>query len=85
VWSLQDSYQPVEISRGLWVIPSWCEPVDPSAINILLEPGMAFGTGDHPTTRLCMGWLRKTVKGGERVMDYGIGSGILAIAAIKVC
>ncbi|GAQ78479.1 similar to ribosomal protein L11 methyltransferase [Klebsormidium nitens] len=84
VETIKASYQPVEISRGLWVIPSWCEPIDPGAINVFLEPGVAFGTGDHPTTRLCLAWIRSVVKGGERVMDYGIGSGILAIAAVKL-
>lgn len=51
---------------------------------MFLEPGVAFGTGDHPTTRLCLAWVKSVVKGGERVMDYGIGSGILSITAIKV-
>jgi len=56
---------------------------DPS-INIVLDPGLAFGTGSHPTTRLCLRWLDDNIKGGESVLDYGCGSGILAIAALKL-
>lgn len=54
------------------------------ATNVILDPGLAFGTGDHPTTQLCLQWLTQTVKGGENVLDYGTGSGILAISALKV-
>lgn len=56
-------------------MPSWQAPPDPAAANVVLEPGLAFGTGEHPTTRLCLRWLKKSVKGGERVMDYGCGCG----------
>jgi ribosomal protein L11 methyltransferase len=65
-------------------VPSWHEPPDPGAINLLLDPGLAFGTGSHPTTRLCLTWLERTIRGGESVLDYGCGSGILAIAALKL-
>ena len=80
----QAQFEPQRISDRLWIVPSWHEAPDPSAINIRLDPGLAFGTGSHPTTRLCLEWLEQTVKGGERVLDYGCGSGILAIAALKL-
>jgi ribosomal protein L11 methyltransferase len=80
----QDQFQPVRISSSLWIVPTWHAPPDPGAINLLLDPGLAFGTGSHPTTRLCLLWLARTVKGGESVVDYGCGSGILAIAALKL-
>ena len=65
-------------------MPTWHTPPDPAAINIVLDPGLAFGTGAHPTTRLCLRWLEQHVKGGESVIDFGCGSGILAIAAMKL-
>jgi ribosomal protein L11 methyltransferase len=65
-------------------VPTWHTPADPSAINIVLDPGLAFGTGSHPTTRLCLRWLDSNLQGGESVLDYGCGSGILAIAALKL-
>jgi len=68
----------------LWIVPSWHEATDASAINIALDPGLAFGTGSHPTTRLCLRWLDANLRGGESVLDYGCGSGILAIAALKL-
>jgi ribosomal protein L11 methyltransferase len=80
----QDQFAPIRISRRLWIVPSWHEAPDPGAINIALDPGLAFGTGSHPTTRLCLNWLERTVRGGESVLDYGCGSGILAIAAMKL-
>jgi ribosomal protein L11 methyltransferase len=70
--------------KAVWIIPDWCTPPDPSAVNIILEPGLAFGTGEHPTTRLCLTWLAAAIKGGERVMDYGAGSGVLAIGALRL-
>ena len=66
------------------MVPTWHEVVDAAAINIRLDPGLAFGTGTHPTTRLCLRWLDANLKHGETVIDYGCGSGILAIAAMKL-
>ena len=80
----QAQFDPIQISRRLWIVPSWHESPDPSAINLVLDPGMAFGTGSHPTTRLCLEWLERTVTPGCSVFDYGCGSGILAIAAGKL-
>ena len=80
----QDQFRPVRISERLWIVPSWHAPPDPDAINLVLDPGLAFGTGTHPTTRLCLLWLARKVEGGESVIDYGCGSGILAIAALKL-
>ena len=80
----QAQFDPIQISGRLWIVPSWHESPDPSAINLVLDPGMAFGTGSHPTTRLCLEWLEKTVTPGCSVFDYGCGSGILAIAAGKL-
>lgn len=79
-----DQFTPIRISSRLWIVPSWHEPPDPGAINLLLDPGLAFGTGSHPTTRLCLRWLERELRGGEAVLDYGCGSGILAIAAMKL-
>ena len=80
----QWQFRQVEVAPGVWIIPSWCEPVDAKAINLSLDPGLAFGTGSHPTTRLCLSWLAQHLNGGESVLDYGCGSGILAIAAAKL-
>ncbi|MBI4807461.1 MAG: 50S ribosomal protein L11 methyltransferase [Nitrosomonadales bacterium] len=80
----QAQFDPIRISDRLWIVPTWHEPTDPKAINIALDPGLAFGTGSHPTTRLCLRWLDRNIKGGESVLDYGCGSGILAIAAMKL-
>jgi ribosomal protein L11 methyltransferase len=68
----------------LWIVPSWHAAPDPDAINVVLDPGLAFGTGTHSTTQLMLRWLERTVRGGEAVIDYGCGSGILAIAALKL-
>ena len=76
------SFKPVQVGTKLWVCPSWCEPVEPSARNIILDPGLAFGTGTHATTNMCLEWLAEQNLEGQRVLDYGSGSGILAIAAI---
>jgi len=65
-------------------VPTWHAPPQPGAVNIVLDPGAAFGTGSHPTTRLVLAWLERTVRPGDRVLDYGCGSGILAIAALKL-
>ncbi len=80
----RDQFTPIRISERLWIVPSWHEAPDPAAINLKLDPGLAFGTGSHPTTRLCLRWLERAVRGGESVLDYGCGSGILAIAAMKL-
>ena len=80
----QSQFDPIPISSRLWIVPTWHTPSDPDAINIVLDPGLAFGTGSHPTTRLCLRWLDSNIKGGESVLDYGCGSGILAIAALKL-
>lgn len=80
----QSQFDPIRISDRLWIVPTWHTPSDPAAINIALDPGLAFGTGSHPTTQLCLRWMDAHLKGGERVLDYGCGSGILAIAAMKL-
>ena len=80
----QSQFDPIRISGRLWIVPSWHEAPDPEAIVLVLDPGMAFGTGSHPTTRLCLEWLERTVTPGDSLLDYGCGSGILAIAAAKL-
>lgn len=80
----QAQFEPMQVARRLWIVPSWREPPDPDALAIVLDPGLAFGTGSHPTTRLCIEWLAQRVGDGARVLDYGCGSGILAIAAMKL-
>ncbi len=80
----QSQFEPIPISHRLWIVPTWHTPSNPEAINIVLDPGLAFGTGSHPTTRLCLRWLDNYLQGGESVLDYGCGSGILAIAALKL-
>jgi len=80
----QSQFNPIPITPRLWIVPSWHTPPDPEAINIALDPGVAFGTGAHPTTRLCLRWLTETVTTDADVLDYGCGSGILAIAAMKL-
>lgn len=80
----QSQFDPIRINERLWIVPSWHEAPDAQAINLVLDPGMAFGTGSHPTTYLCLRWLCDTVQAGESILDYGCGSGILAIAAAKL-
>lgn len=80
----QSQFEPIPISPRLWIVPTWHTPSDPAAINIVLDPGLAFGTGSHPTTRLCLRWLDNNLTDGVSVLDYGCGSGILAIAALKL-
>lgn len=80
----QSQFAPIRITDGLWIVPTWHEAPDPQAINLILDPGMAFGTGSHPTTRLCLQWLWEHPPRGQSVLDYGCGSGILAIAAARL-
>ncbi|CAG9244804.1 50S ribosomal protein L11 methyltransferase [Paraburkholderia unamae] len=79
----QSQFDPIQIGERIWVVPSWHDAPDPSALVLELDPGLAFGTGSHPTTRLCMEWLEQHVKPGNSLLDYGCGSGILAILAKK--
>ena len=80
----QSQFDPIRVSERLWIVPSWHETPDPAAVNLILDPGMAFGTGSHPTTRLCLEWLERNVSAACTVLDYGCGSGILAIAAARL-
>jgi len=80
----QDQFRPIRIDDRLWIVPSWCAAPEPDAVNIVLDPGLAFGTGSHPTTCMCLRWLARNVRSGAAVLDYGCGSGILAIAAAKL-
>lgn len=77
-----ENFKPIKFGRSLWVCPSWCEAPDPEGTNLMLDPGLAFGTGTHPTTSLCLRWLDGTPLKGKTVIDYGCGSGILGIAAL---
>ncbi|MGN6665732.1 MAG: 50S ribosomal protein L11 methyltransferase [Trinickia sp.] len=79
----QSQFEPIAIGKRIWVVPSWHDAPDPQALILELDPGLAFGTGSHPTTRLCMEWLEESVSSGQSVLDYGCGSGILAILANK--
>jgi len=80
----QAQFEPIRISPRLWIVPSWHDLPDPAAINLRLDPGLAFGTGSHSTTQLCLSWLDEFLQPGDNVLDYGCGSGILAIAALKL-
>lgn len=80
----QSQFEPMQIGQRIWVVPSWHNAPEPDAIILELDPGLAFGTGSHPTTRLCMEWLEQHAPVGKSVMDYGCGSGILAIVAKKL-
>ncbi|HKO87038.1 MAG TPA: 50S ribosomal protein L11 methyltransferase [Burkholderiales bacterium] len=79
----QAQFEPIQITPRLWIVPSWHAITEPNAVNLVLDPGLAFGTGSHPTTRLCLRWLEARVAPGMTMLDYGCGSGILAIAAAK--
>jgi len=84
VWerSWMDYYEPIQISEKYWIVPEWLEPPEVDAVNIKLDPGLAFGTGNHASTFLCLQWLGKTNLKDKIVIDYGCGSGILGVAAL---
>jgi len=84
VRATQAQFAPIRIADRFWIVPSWRKPPRADALNIVLDPGLAFGTGAHATTRLCLLWLAESVASGDSVLDYGCGSGILAIAAAKL-
>ncbi|GKX47069.1 MULTISPECIES: 50S ribosomal protein L11 methyltransferase [Pectobacterium] len=79
-----DNFHPMQFGKRLWICPSWREIPDPNAVNVMLDPGLAFGTGTHPTTALCLQWLDGLDLEGKTIIDFGCGSGILAIAALKL-
>ena len=80
--SWMDNFQPMRFGRRLWIVPSWHDAPEQDAVNLMLDPGLAFGTGTHPTTALCLEWLDGQQLEGCSVIDFGCGSGILAIAAL---
>ena len=84
VRSWMDSYQPLQMGQRLWICPGWLEPPAADAVNLMLDPGLAFGTGTHPTTALCLNWLDAQHLAAKSMIDYGCGSGILAIAALML-
>lgn len=77
-------YRPMQFGQRLWVCPSWLQPPDPDAVNLMLDPGLAFGTGTHPTTAMCLAQLDSMSLSAQTIVDYGCGSGILAVAALKL-
>jgi len=79
-----DNFHPMQFGNRLWICPSWRDIPDPNAVNVMLDPGLAFGTGTHPTTALCLQWLDGIDLQDKVIIDYGCGSGILAIAALKL-
>ncbi|MCO4205472.1 50S ribosomal protein L11 methyltransferase [Aeromonas taiwanensis] len=79
-----DHFHPMQFGKRLWICPSWRDVPDPEAVNVMLDPGLAFGTGTHPTTALCLQWLDGLDLAGKTVVDFGCGSGILGIAALKL-
>jgi len=84
VRATQSQFEPIRIRDDLWIVPTWHAAPNADALNIVLDPGLAFGTGSHPTTHLCLAWLADHVRPQHTVLDYGCGSGILAIAAKKL-
>ncbi len=80
--SWMDNFQPMRFGQRLWIVPSWHAAPEPDAVNLLLDPGLAFGTGTHPTTALCLEWLDAQPLQGQSLLDFGCGSGILAIAGL---
>lgn len=79
-----DNFHPLQFGKRLWICPSWCDIPVPDAVNVMLDPGLAFGTGTHPTTALCLQWLDSLDLTDKTIIDFGCGSGILAIAALKL-
>ena len=79
-----DNFHPMKFGQRLWICPSWREVPEPEAVNVMLDPGLAFGTGTHPTTSLCLTWLDSLDLHGKTVVDFGCGSGILSLAALKL-
>jgi len=79
-----DNFHPMKFGKRLWICPSWLEIPEPEAVNVMLDPGLAFGTGTHPTTALCLTWLDSLDLVGKTVVDFGCGSGILSLAALKL-
>ncbi|MBS0849554.1 50S ribosomal protein L11 methyltransferase [Citrobacter sp. JGM124] len=79
-----DNFHPMRFGQRLWICPSWRDVPDKDAVNVMLDPGLAFGTGTHPTTSLCLEWLDSINLTGKTIIDFGCGSGILAIAALKL-
>ena len=84
VRATQAQFDPIKITDNLWIVPTWHDAPSPDAVNIVLDPGLAFGTGSHPTTSLCLEWLTRQNLINQSMLDYGCGSGILAIAAKKL-
>ena len=83
--SWMDNFQPMRFGRRLWIVPSWHAAPEPDSVNLLLDPGLAFGTGTHPTTALCLEWLDAQTLDDRSLLDFGCGSGILAIAGLLLC
>lgn len=79
-----EHFKPQQFAEHFWICPSWSTIPDPNAVNLILDPGLAFGTGTHPTTSLCLTWLAQAELNNKTVIDYGCGSGILALAALKL-
>jgi ribosomal protein L11 methyltransferase len=79
-----DDFKPQQFGKRLWICPTWLTPPEPDAVNLMLDPGLAFGTGTHPTTSLCLTWLEQAQLENKSIVDYGCGSGILSLAALKL-
>ncbi|KTD55435.1 50S ribosomal protein L11 methyltransferase [Legionella quateirensis] len=79
-----DDFKPQQFGTRLWICPTWMTPPEPEAVNLMLDPGLAFGTGTHPTTALCLTWLEQADLNNKTLIDYGCGSGILSLAAVKL-
>jgi len=84
VRATQAQFGPIRITENFWIVPTWVQPPQPDALNLRLDPGLAFGTGSHPTTCLCLEWMHEHVRPGASLLDYGCGSGILAIAGARL-